>query len=137
LIGFFIWIIFIVFLLLFHFFICFDDNFSSFQAGLNFLIKACFLLYSKKGFKKIEFFLFFSLLQINIFLCFYIILMWWQIQEAMQNKIWISYCPTGPNADGPAPSRTQCWWVLLGAWLNIEGSWLMQPYYSIVSPIFN
>jgi len=44
-----------------------DDNFFSFEAGLNFLIQACLFFSLKNALKKFEIFLFFPLIQINIF----------------------------------------------------------------------
>ena len=50
-----------------------NDIFFSFEVGLNFLIKACLFFRLKNAFKKYEFFIFFSLIQINIFFMFCII----------------------------------------------------------------
>jgi hypothetical protein len=46
------------------------DNFLSVQVRLNFIIKAClfFFAFQKRFFKKLILFLFFPLLQINIFI---------------------------------------------------------------------
>jgi hypothetical protein len=48
--------------------------FFSFETWLNFLIKTCLFLPFKNTFKK--FWFFFSSLNIDIFWCFYIILIW-------------------------------------------------------------
>jgi hypothetical protein len=44
-----------------------DDNFVLFEVELNFLIKAFLFLCFKNALKNFEIFLFFSLIQINIF----------------------------------------------------------------------
>ena len=50
-------------------------NFFQFEVGLNLLIKACLFLRFKNALKKLNFFYFFSLIQINIFLCLFIFFM--------------------------------------------------------------
>jgi len=63
-----------------------DDKFFLFEGGLNFLIKTCLFFCFKNLLEKFEIFLLFSLLQINFFFYFCIVLMWWQTQGARPHK---------------------------------------------------
>jgi hypothetical protein len=67
-----------------------DDNCFSFEVELNFLIKACLFLCFKYTLKNFEFFLFFSLIQINIYFKFFV-LFWcdWKWCRSLKLYLWV------------------------------------------------
>jgi hypothetical protein len=103
--------------------------FSSFEVGMNFLIKACFFLHFKKLLRKFEFeFYFFSYFKLIFF--FYVFVLFWcddkpkepyptkfefsngagpNVYESCQR--WWSYPKQDPTLKGPGRSRTQNRWV--------------------------
>ena len=103
--------------------------FSSFEVGMNFLIKACFFLHFKKLLRKFEFlFYFFSYFKLIFFLMFlyYFDVMTDLRSHTQQNlNFLLGQDPMfmGPaNADGLTPSKTQRWRVLVAARPKTDGS---------------